>query len=281
MYAQVEARLEFSEDGLPPLDVPALVFSVSKCRDVLHRLLESYAQGRVLREGLVVALVGAPNVGKSSLLNALLGLDRAIVTSQPGTTRDVVEGEMRLAGQRVRLFDTAGLRISRDPIEEEGMKRSRQVIDEADLVLWILDASEPSAGFPEALNYKEDPRARFLVNKTDLRSDASFPLPSGKTVHLSCKTGEGVEKVRDVLSGALQEERGSSEVVLTQERHKREITQADGALGRLQDLMEKGNTQETWAEELKEAALCIGRVRGRNLPDDAFQDIFSKFCIGK
>jgi tRNA modification GTPase len=136
LYVQLEARLEFSEDGLPPLDVPAYASAVSDCRETLKKLLDSYTQGRVLRDGLVVALVGAPNVGKSSLLNALLGSDRAIVMPQPGTTRDVVEGEMRLGGQRVRLFDTAGLRASQDPIEEEGVKRSRRVIEEADLVFW-------------------------------------------------------------------------------------------------------------------------------------------------
>lgn len=286
LYLKVEARLEFSEDGIPSLDQAKFELEVQGVQRELAKLLASYSQGKVLREGLAVALVGPPNVGKSSLLNALLGTQRAIVTPEAGTTRDVVEGEIFLKGIRVRLFDTAGIRETKNPVEVEGVRRSRQVIEEADVLFWLLDASQPQ----ESLNELKEPslpmdRTWFLFNKIDLVNDEKPWIKSGldpsKCLGLSCQTREGLSAVAALLEARTQAPGAGGEVVLTSARHKLEIEKAFHALENLRKLMEAKQPYELWAEELKEAALAVGRVRGRDLPAAAFEEIFTKFCIGK
>src|SRR3984957_15216998 len=139
LYLKIEARLEFSEDGIPPLDFEKFKQDVSGVKGRLQKLLESYQQGKILKNGLSVALVGPPNVGKSSLLNRLVGSNRAIVTPLAGTTRDVIEGQVLVKGVQIRFFDTAGLRSSLDVVEAEGIRRSQQLIEEADFIFWIID----------------------------------------------------------------------------------------------------------------------------------------------
>ncbi len=281
LYLQLEARLEFPEEGLPDLDLSSFTREISEARLETTKLRNSYDQGRVLRQGLIVALVGAPNVGKSSLLNALLGVDRAIVTEVAGTTRDAVEGEIFLKGVRARLFDTAGFRASGDRLEREGIRRSLAVMEEADSCLWVLDASRPQEGLSDAQARAEDPRYLFVVNKNDLAPEAPFPFPADRMIRTSCRTKEGLEALRAYLEEAASPGVIASDVVLTQERHKNEIQAAEEALGRLEKMVQAGETREKWAEELKTAALAVGRVRGRNLPEDAFEEIFRTFCVGK
>lgn len=285
LYLKIEARLEFSEDGIPSLDQGKFQTEILSVQNNLQRLLESYQQGKVIREGLTVALVGPPNVGKSSLLNALLGTQRAIVASTPGTTRDVVEGEIRLKGVRVRLFDTAGIREAHNEVEVEGISRSHQVIGEADLVFWLVDASNPNESLQviksTSLPYE---RIRYLFNKVDLIEGREpwkgLDLPTDKCFGLSCKTQEGIQTVVDRIEEWIKTP-AVENVVITSTRHQQEIQKASQALENLHKLMESGQTFDLWAEELREAALAIGHVRGRNLPASAFEEIFTRFCIGK
>ena len=286
LYLKIEARLEFSEDGIPPLDVPKFKEELSAVRSQLQRLLQSYAQGKVIRSGLCVAIVGPPNVGKSSLLNSLLGTGRAIVTPIAGTTRDVVEGDIRLKGVQIRLFDTAGIRPAQNEIEKEGIRRSLKVIEEADVVFWLVDASVPQeslkraqeTGFPAKPTW-------YLFNKMDLSRDKKpwekTSLPEENCLGLSCKTGEGLDELIRKLENLVQTSVASGDVVLTSMRHQKEVQSADVALEKLEVLMMEKRPYDLWAEDLKEAALAIGRVRGRNLSAAAFEEIFSRFCVGK
>ncbi|HET9870676.1 MAG TPA: tRNA uridine-5-carboxymethylaminomethyl(34) synthesis GTPase MnmE, partial [bacterium] len=169
LYLKVEARLEFSEEGIPPLDLEKFKSGTERVKAALEELLESYRQGKLLRDGLAIALVGPPNVGKSSLLNRLLGAERAIVTPEPGTTRDVIEGQVLMKGVPLRFFDTAGLRESGDLIEAEGIRRSRLVLEEADFIFWLVDASNPKDSLAELRRQSPDPaRLWVLFNKEDL-----------------------------------------------------------------------------------------------------------------
>jgi tRNA modification GTPase len=286
LYLKIEARLEFSEDGIPPLDRAKFDQEAGEVRRELERLLKSYAQGKVLKEGVTVALVGPPNAGKSSLLNALLGTDRAIVTPLPGTTRDVVEGELRLKGVRVRLFDTAGLREASNLVEAEGIRRSRQVIEEADILFWLVDASQPEISLRELKGAILPPeRTWYLFNKRDLTTLKEpwkgSGLQASRCLGVSCRTGEGLDQVLSCIEALLQTPVSGEDVVLTSQRHRQEVETALKSLGDLEGLVRAGQPYELWAEELKAAALAIGRIRGRNLPESAFEDIFTKFCIGK
>ena len=286
LYLKIEARLEFSEDGIPPLDLEKFKTELAEVRAQLEKLQESYQQGKVIREGLAVAIVGPPNAGKSSLLNSLLGTQRAIVTPLPGTTRDVVEGEIRLKGVRVRLFDTAGIREAQNVVEVEGIRRSRQVIEEADILFWVIDASNPKESLEE-IRKKPLPSDRtwFLFNKKDLvKTDRPWEgtgLKPERCLSLSCQTKEGLGQLVEKIESMVKMPLTGEGVVLTSARHRLENEKALEALGRLKGLMTAGEPYELWAEELREAALAVGRIRGRNLPAAAFEDIFTKFCIGK
>jgi tRNA modification GTPase len=286
LYLKIEARLEFSEDGIPPLDQVKFEKELSEVRRELERLLKSYAQGKVLKEGVTVALVGPPNAGKSSLLNALLGTNRAIVTPLAGTTRDVVEGELRLKGVKIRLFDTAGIREASNVVEIEGIRRSHQVIDEADIIFWLVDATQPEESLKGLKGAPIPPeRTWYLFNKMDLTQDKAPWKKSGldetKCLGVSCQTQQGLDRVVEKIESLIQTSVSGEDVILTSERHRQEVELALKALENLEGLMKSQGSYELWAEELKAAALAVGRIRGRNLPESAFEDIFTKFCIGK
>jgi tRNA modification GTPase len=288
LHKQVEARIEFPEDGIAPLDRTRFEGDLARAGEDLVELAASYRKGKVLTEGMKIAIVGPPNAGKSSLLNALVGRDRAIVSPQPGTTRDVVEGEILVAGVRVRLFDTAGLREASHEVEEEGVRRSRAVIREADHVFWVLDAVDPVGGIQEAQGAGLDPdRTWYLFNKVDLLMDPDSwkkemgLLADGRCLPISCKEGLGLPELWEVLESVVGGAVVGGEVVLLSARHRREIEEAVKALVRLGEIMETGETMDLWAEEIKRATQAIGRIRGRDLPAAAFDSIFADFCIGK
>ena len=279
VIAGLEVTLDFPEEGVGH-DLEAARATVSELRAEAERWLDAARRGRVVHGGLTVALVGPPNAGKSSLLNALVGHDRAIVSDVPGTTRDVVEGAIVLAGVPVRLLDTAGIETPRDVIEAEGIRRSRRAMDESELILVVFDGSvEPDRRVLD----ETAGRPRVLVRaKSDLRAHvAASALHEAQPV--SALTGEGMEALRECLArevelraGATGDEGGivaSVRQIELLESLRAELAAAEAALG--------DTPLEAALVDLNGALASAGRILGVDVSDAVLDRIFSAFCLGK
>jgi tRNA modification GTPase len=277
--ALVEAGIDFPDEGDVPADLiqPALN-TASQLIDEIDQTNATARRGERLRDGLVVAIAGAPNVGKSSLLNRIARRDAAIVSPVPGTTRDVIEVALELDGYPVILLDTAGIRDSTDPIELEGIRRARARAAQADLVLWLVDASSQPAG--PGSGSAETTETWVIANKTDLLGSAQVAV-AGARLAISAATGHGV----DALISALTEfARGFFEAtepaLVTRQRHRQALEQAAAALRRAIDEGADGR-EEVIAEELRVAASALGRLLGQVDVEDVLDAVFRDFCIGK
>lgn len=257
--------------------------------DGLDRLIESLnaaideRSARIVREGLRVALCGRPNAGKSTLFNALLGEDRAIVTAIPGTTRDVLDGSFTLEGCRVLLSDTAGLRDSEDPVEQIGVERARKTLAEADVALLVVDASLPLTDEDkELLTGDYSCACATLLNKQDAAvvtvSDAEAMGAPEPVISLSAMTGEGLEGVRDYLRSQLKL---PQQLLLTHERHMSVARQALERLKQAKCSLTDGSPMDFAAVDLHEALYLLGRITGESVDEKLLDDIFSRFCVGK
>lgn len=271
--AWAEAAIDFSDEELPDDVMADARQTAALMKDAITARLEEGRRGELVREGLFVAVVGAPNAGKSSLVNALAGRDVAIVSETAGTTRDVIEVRLNLGGYAVILADTAGLRAAADHIEAEGVRRALQRAETADLVVWVRDGSAPDS----ALEYNEKLDSNSVVtvwNKADLPWPAA---PDG--LKLSLRTGEGLEAVVEAITAAAREklEGGAEAPLLTRARHREMLEEAAAALARA----ETQEAPELFAEDLRLAVRAIGRIAGRVDVEDLLDVIFRDFCIGK
>jgi tRNA modification GTPase len=293
--ARVETALDFPEEA-GELDPASVQAGLHRQQGSLQALADSYEAGRLLREGLLVVIAGRPNVGKSSLLNRLLDMERAIVTEIPGTTRDLVEEAITLQGVVVRFSDTAGLRPAQDRVEELGIERTRERLRQADLVLYLVDASVSAA--PEdgvALAELAAQPGLLVVNKIDLPpcvSEAELsPYTAWPLIKISAKTGQGIEALKEkivaqTLGGGL---RVKGEVI-TQARHHHHLrqcltylSQARGLLGAYGD-HENCAPEPPWelvALELAAAIHELGEITGEEVGEDILDRIFGQFCLGK
>ncbi|MBM3473957.1 MAG: tRNA uridine-5-carboxymethylaminomethyl(34) synthesis GTPase MnmE [Armatimonadetes bacterium] len=284
----VEASIDFGEDDIDFLTREQLRLGIDRLAQDMRELLASAEAGRALREGVRAAIVGRPNVGKSSLMNALLREDRVIVTPHPGTTRDVVEETVCLGGFPVTLADTAGLREPTDEIEEAGVGLARSWIERADLVLLVIDGSEALRDEDRRL-LDELPAAQRLivVNKTDLPqqvcdADLGF-APDTLIVHVSALTGEGLGALEEAVARMTWSGDGSpgAQVIVTNVRHKHAIECAAQALERCLGKEAQGVGEEVLAEDLRVALDALGEITGDTTREDVINDIFARFCIGK
>ena len=289
LLAVLSAAIDFAEED----DVPAVTHSqlaerVSDLWHDLEALLRSYAAGHRLRDGATVAIAGVANVGKSRLLNRLAGEERAIVTEIPGTTRDYLHAEISVGGVPVLLVDTAGLRETEDPVEREGVRRSRDVIASADLVLFLLDGGRP-AGEGDREAYREIAARPHLVvrNKSDLQEEETGKgfAGAGKkgTVRVSARTGEGMEAL--VAAVAREVGPGESAILgqapLTRARHRFAVEKALSALARAGESARAGIPLEFPAEDVREAAAAMAELLGEVAPEEVLDAVFGQFCIGK
>lgn len=275
--ARIEAELDFSDEG----DVPDEVANASRAivralRDEIAAHLADKRGGEILRDGLRVVIAGPPNAGKSSLMNALAQRDVAIVSAEAGTTRDVIEVRLDLDGFPVILMDTAGIREAAGVIEQEGIRRALERANDADLVLWLRDATDPDSGPPAELTVADGKSILDTVNKIDLAPDhvTSAALP------LSVKTGAGLDRLVARLSEEVRKAADIGESpAITRARHRRELERCAAALTRFLD--GSFGDLELRAEDLREAATALGRLTGRVDVEDILDKIFADFCIGK
>ena len=274
LLAHQEAAIEFAEDGLPTdLDAKARA-GAGELRAQIQAHLADGRQGELLREGLVFAIIGAPNAGKSSLLNALVGREAAIVSARAGTTRDIVEARLDLAGVPVTLSDTAGLREAGDEIEAEGIKRAEHRAKEAQLVITVFAADQP----PDAETLRwVGPEALVLVNKCDL-APAAAAVAGVPAVAVSALKGSGLDVLRDRLAEAALRLTGAGHGnQLTRPRHRAALTEAVALLAEA----EAATLPELTAEALRAALFALGRLTGRVGVEEILDIVFRDFCIGK
>jgi tRNA modification GTPase len=282
LVAHVEAYIDFPDEDIQPETGALLLDRLDGIRGELDGLLATADQGRILREGVRTVIYGEPNVGKSSLLNALVGHDRAIVSELPGTTRDTVEEFINVRGLALHLVDTAGLRTSADPLENAGIERTRQTLARADLALHVVDGSRaPDAEIPAA---EDQPAAAeiLVINKADLGTHPSW-CERGRSVQISCRSGEGLNELRDAIyeritSGDASWQRPS---IAINARHQACLRRAQEALGLARQALAEGLSPEFPAIDLRAAIEAIGEIVGGTETEDILGRIFATFCIGK
>jgi len=282
VIAHLEAQLDFPEHDIPSVTRAEVTAELTSVGSMLRGLLGTVRAGRVAREGLRVVLAGRPNVGKSSLLNCLAGQERAIVTAEPGTTRDTVEVELNLNGVLVTLVDTAGLRESRDLVEQLGIERTLHALEAADVVLVLLDSSEPLQPDDFALLDLTKERERLVVlTKADLARQAELPAPYPALV-VSTKTRSGLVELTSQIS-AIAARAVSSEgsLLLTNLRHSRVLAETESLVLAALDTVNGGWDIELVATDVRLAYERLGEITGETISHDLTAAIFAEFCIGK
>ncbi len=281
--AHYHAVLDYPDEDLEDFRIEAYRAVFSEAERRLQRLLDSYGRGRLMSAGLPAAIVGRPNVGKSSLLNALLGYDRAIVTAIPGTTRDTIEEKLRLGPLTLRLTDTAGLRESDDPAEKLGVERSRRAMAQAELVLAVIDGSEPLREEDrELLRLAEQaPQAVAILSKTDLPQKITHLDTSLPQVTLSAVTGEGLKELERAIEALYPLPPVPAGEILTNARQAEAIRRALAALREAGRALDEGQTPDIVLTEMESCMQSLGELSGRNIRADVTDRIFSRFCVGK
>ncbi len=297
LLAHVEAGMDFGEEDIQFIEQRELLEKIGKMAGALEKLIDSAQEGRIIREGIRTVILGRPNVGKSSLLNAILDVDRAIVSQIPGTTRDVLEESVMVDGVMIRLFDTAGLRETTDELEQEGMTRAEEAIKQADVLMMTFDQSQPltEQDLSFLTRYKEQPRV-LILNKHDLPPHVSLddvkkivkdhnPQNEHRTAYVqaSAKTGEGMDQLKrslKTLAIGKRHEAGDS-VLVSRLRHKVLLQQAAGALHNALAAIDDTHSAECVALELRVALQALGEIVGVVTNEDILDQIFKEFCIGK
>ncbi len=285
--AFVEAHIDFPEEDIGTRTKGEITGRLEKTIEELKRICRTFDEARFFRDGLSVAIVGRPNVGKSSLLNGLLLKDRAIVNELPGTTRDIIEEQISVKGLPVIIVDTAGIRHSEEVVEKEGIRRSIDAMEKADFVITVLDGSMPfQTADIEILERIKDKNALIAVNKSDL----PLVISSGKLspfnkpcLFISATTGQGLEELKDVVYEAnLRDWRKEREgVVVTNLRHRTALEQAASGIERAAGVISREEPLEIFSLELREALDRIGEITGAVTTDEILCKIFNSFCIGK
>lgn len=285
ILSEVEARIDF-EDDLPPLDEVAIREDLNQVLIAVNRILQTSDRGELLRSGLKVAIVGRPNVGKSSLLNAWSRSDRAIVTDLPGTTRDVVESQLVVQGIPVQVLDTAGIRQTEDTVEQIGVERSLQASQKADLVLLTIDAGMGWTDADQTIYEKIGDRPLILViNKTDLGDPATIEIPEKimQVVQTTAAKQEGIEELEGAIAKTVAEGtvRAADLDFAINQRQAAALTRAQQSLEQVSVTIADQLPLDFWTIDLRTAIQALGEITGEGVTESVLDRIFSRFCIGK
>lgn len=289
LVAQLEAAIDFPEEDIEEITTQNVAVVVASLAGEMDKLLATAQTGRILREGLKTVIIGKPNVGKSSLLNTLLGENRAIVTAIPGTTRDIIEEYLNIGGIPLKIIDTAGIRDTSDVIERIGVEKTREVLAQADLVLLLLDASAPlSAEDKDVIGLLEGRQAIVLINKTDLppaidQEEVEAAVPGKSVIRISAVDGTGVELLEQsiadlVYKGQIMQGEGS---FVNNVRHSRLLEQARASLSEALAAASAGLPPDCLVVDLRAAWEKLGEINGETVGEDILEQIFAQFCIGK
>ena len=288
VQAQLEAAIDFSEEGLTFQSREKTGQQIQGVKNEVLTLADSFHQGKIIREGVRVTLVGKPNTGKSSLLNALMQEDRAIVTDIPGTTRDTLEERIKVKDIHIVIVDSAGLRSEPEIVEEEGIQRTRNALEKSDLVLVVFDTSQPLDENDDLLmNELGDKPRCILFNKSDLeqkweKEKIKKFLRDDKPISISAKTGAGMQDLIEAIYGfAVKGESMGESIFITRERHRNHLKQAATALDIAFESLRSGCSEELIAVDVNLALEHMGLVLGKSFEEDLLDKIFGQFCIGK
>ena len=286
--AQLEAAIDFSEEGLTFQSREKTGQQIEEVKNEVLKLAGSFHQGKIIREGVRITLVGKPNTGKSSLLNALMQEDRAIVTDIPGTTRDTLEERIKVKDIHVVIVDSAGLRSEPEIVEEEGIQRTRNALEKSNLVLVVFDTSQPLNKNDDLLMNELGDRPRcILLNKSDLeqkweKEKIKQFLKDDKPISISAKTGAGMQDlIEAIYDFAVKGESIGESIFVTRERHRNHLKQTATALDTAFESLRYGCSEELIAVDVNLALEHMGLVLGKSFEEDLLDEIFGQFCIGK
>ena len=282
--AILEAWVDFPEEDLEFAPFETVVRDLSEISAEMQKLIRSFHQGKIIHDGIQLSLVGSPNVGKSSLMNALLGKERAIVSPIAGTTRDLVEDDLRLNGLHFRLTDTAGIRKTDELIEEEGIRRSKKAIERSDLILFVMDAQDAALLDSDLVDILPKEKTVVVWNKIDLPHERPLPqLPFAHVVEVSAKALLGLDTLHAKIDEVIWEKGAPNkdEITITTLRHKESLEQAEASLHNVITGLKDAVSAEFVAFDIRMALRELGTIIGTNVTEDVLTAIFSKFCIGK
>lgn len=277
----IELELDFAEEEVEFADRARLATMLDDAATEIARLCDSFRLGNAIKEGVATVIVGEPNVGKSTLLNRLVGEERAMTSEIAGTTRDTVEAMCNIDGVVFRFIDTAGLRTTDDQLEQMGIDRTHRALQQARIVIEMVDANDSQRNDAIAVNGEQT--LIRVANKIDKLAAANTPKASGDdTIYISAKSGEGVDKLRRQLRATIDTERiYAGETVVSNSRHYEALERASQALEQARRALDDGLSGELLSEELREILHHLGEITGEVTSQDILTNIFSKFCIGK